>query len=117
MARKSIMGEGDVLFYDNIFKGIKPSDYIKNRKELMSRREALIAMCVQCHSTRFSRNYLESMDKASDSIFQYVSDSYATIKSLKDNELSYLSTIFNTSVFGREFVMVFVFVRFKGRLI
>ncbi len=83
------MGEGDVLLYDNIFKGIKPSDYIKNSKELMSRREAWIEMCVQCHSTRFSRDYLDSMDKASDSIFQYVSDSYATIKSLNDDGVLY----------------------------
>ena len=82
LVRKAIMGEGDVLFYDNIFKGIKPTDYIKNSKELTSRREAWIGVCVQCHSPRFSRDYLDSMDKASDSIFQYVSDSYATIKSL-----------------------------------
>lgn len=82
MVRKAIMGEGDVLFYDNVFKGIKPTDYLKNSKELMSRREAWIEVCVQCHSPRFSRDYLDSMDKASDSVFQYVSDAYATIKSL-----------------------------------
>ena len=89
MVRKAIMGEGDVLFYDNVFKGVKPSDYIKNSKELMSRREAWIEVCVQCHSTRFSRDYLDSMDKASDSIFQYVSDSYATIKSLYEDGVLY----------------------------
>ena len=53
------------------------------------RPEAWIEMCVQCHSTRFSRDYLDSMDKASDSIFQYVSDSYATIKSLYDDGVLY----------------------------
>lgn len=89
MVRKAIMGEGDVLFYDNIFKGIKPTDYIKNSKELMSRREAWIEVCVKCHSPRFSRDYLDSMDKASDSIFQYVSDAYATIKSLYEEGALY----------------------------
>jgi len=89
MVRKAIMGEGDVLFYDNIFKGIKPTDYIKNSKELAARREAWIEVCVQCHSPRFSRDYLDSMDKASDSIFQYVSDAYSTIKSLHEEGILY----------------------------
>ena len=55
----------------------------------MSRREAWIKVCVQCHSPRFSRDYLDSMDKASDSIFQYVSDAYATIKSLYEDGILY----------------------------
>ena len=53
------------------------------------RPEAWIEVCVQCHSPRFSRDYLDSMDKASDSIFQYVSDAYATIKSLHEDGVLY----------------------------
>ncbi|UJS16372.1 MAG: hypothetical protein L3J17_10640 [Candidatus Jettenia sp.] len=47
-----------------------------------------IEVCVR-YSQRFFRDYLDSMNKASDSIFHYVSDAYATIKSLYEEGILY----------------------------
>ncbi|HHT9140656.1 MAG TPA: multiheme c-type cytochrome [Candidatus Tripitaka californicus] len=86
MVRKAIMGEGDVLFYNNIFKNVLPSKYISENPELMDRRIAWIETCSQCHSTRFSREYLTSMDMASDQVFAYVKESYELIKALYEEK-------------------------------
>lgn len=80
MVRKAIMGEGDVLFYNNLFKGIPPSKYISENEELMARRKAWIETCAQCHSERFARDYLTSMDKASDAVFSYLMDAFAILR-------------------------------------
>ena len=86
MVRKAIMGEGDVLFYNNIFKNVPPSKYINENPELMDRRLAWIETCARCHSTRFSREYLTSMDLASDQVFAYVKESYELLKALYEEK-------------------------------
>lgn len=89
MVRKAIMGEGDVLFYNNLFKDLPPSKYISENKELVARRLAWIETCAQCHSMRFSRDYLTSMDKASDEVFKYLKESFALLKSLYEEKALY----------------------------
>lgn len=80
MVRKAIMGEGDILFYENLFKGVPPTAFINGNPELVARREAWIETCAQCHSTRFAQDYLTSMDKASDAVFDYLTDAFAILK-------------------------------------
>ncbi len=91
MAQKAIMGEGDVLFYNNLYTSppIKPSEYINSKPELLSRREAWIETCMLCHAGRFAREYLTSMDLASDSVFAYVKESYDLLKSLYEEKSLY----------------------------
>jgi len=91
MAQKAIMGEGDVLFYNNLFANppIKPSEYINNNPELLSRREEWVKTCRLCHSGNFSKEYLTSMDLASDSVFVYVKESYELLKTLYEEKALY----------------------------
>ncbi|MFQ5956347.1 MAG: multiheme c-type cytochrome [Candidatus Brocadiales bacterium] len=89
MVRKAIMGEGDVLFYNNLFTGVPPSKYISENEVFTERRRAWIQTCSQCHSTRFSRDYLTSMDKASDAVFNYLMDAFAILKDVYEKEALY----------------------------
>ncbi len=89
MVRKAIMGEGDVIFYENIFKGISPSEFINNNEELMARRQVWVETCAQCHSTRFARDYLTSMDLASDAVFVYLKDAFAILKDVYEEGALY----------------------------
>ena len=89
MVRKAIMGEGDILFYENLFKGVPPTEFINGNPELVARREAWIETCAQCHSTRFAQDYLTSMDKASDAVFDYLTDAFAILKDVYEKGALY----------------------------
>ena len=91
MVQKAIMGEGDVLFYNNLFTDppLKPSEYINRNKVLLSRREAWIETCRLCHSRIFAKDYLTSMDLASDAVFVYIQESFGLLKSLYSEKALY----------------------------
>ena len=91
MVQKAIMGEGDVLFYNNLFEDppVKPSEYINKNPELLSRRKGWVATCRKCHSKIFAKDYLTSMDLASDAVFTYIQESFGLLKSLYSEKALY----------------------------